>query len=160
MKIENAFTLAAPPDDVARVFCSEAYYEQESRERQDVQSHTYRKLNETERELAFEIAYQEYRRTKTGRIDRGGTVPTRVSYRYDVPGRVLSWTYQGQGGDRFGISGSYRLQPNGGGTRVLVQADIEVRVPLVGKQIAKLAAREYKKDMPRVERLLSRLTAG
>lgn len=155
MKTRSTFVVSAPPEKVGEAFCSEAYNLAEGQGRDDVASVQYKLIRESEDEVLYEVHYVEYKRSKLGKIDRSGTTNAHTENRYDPREMTLSWIYRSASGKhRFHLSGIYRFQLQGTKTQVVCEADIDVRMPLIGNQIAKLIAKEFKKDMPRIQRLL------
>ncbi len=137
MDIRHTFYLPAPPQRVGQAFSSEAYNQAEGNSREDVVSASFHLQQETEAEVRYEVRYVEYRRTKLGTVDRSGTTPAHTENRYDKAGHALHWVYKGGAAvDRLSVSGVYRLQPEGEGTRVVHEACIAFRVPLLGKQLS------------------------
>ena len=61
---------------------------------------------------------------------------------------MLTWSYHGEAGDRMRLGGVYRITPDGAdASEIAHDIDVEVRVPVIGGQIAKLVARDL--DRPR-----------
>jgi len=154
VRINKVFAIAATPARVAAVLCSEAYNVEEGNGRADVVSTRFRPLSDSDRQIRFEIQYTEYKRTKLGRIDKSGTVNAVSTCAFDRGSNTLEWSYRNEASDRISLRGTQRLEAQGDTTRWLYEADFEIRIPLIGEQIAKLAAREFDEDLPRVVKLL------
>lgn len=93
----------------------------------------------------FELLSTEYKRKKTGGLDKSGSVETVTKCRYDVRNRSLYWAYFGEGGKILKLNGVYRLTPRNEKTYLQHDVSIEVNIPIVGKHIAKLIARDFEK---------------
>jgi hypothetical protein len=157
MRINLTFTLPAQLEKVTEVLCAEAYYVEEGNSRDYIVSTFYRLLNKTKDLLEFELHYVEYKRTKMGRVDKSATIPTRCHHLYHQKEQSLKWTYLlHENGARVSICGTYHFYPRAETTLVEHQIDIDVRLPLIGEQIAKLIAKGFKEDFPRYLRLLTR----
>jgi carbon monoxide dehydrogenase subunit G len=160
MQIRDSFTVAAPPDRVARTLAGEAYNLEAARMRDEVTGAEYRLLEETGAEVRFQVVMTEYKRTMTGGIDRSGTTRTTLHNRWHAPDGTLTWRYEGSGeqpgADRVRIGGAYRLSPEGTGTRVTHEVTVEVNIPLLGGRIARFVAKEFEASFERDRRLLER----
>ena len=160
MRFTKSFDLPASPEKVGEVICGEAFNVEEGNSRLDVVSTEYKLVEQTEDRIQFEVHYMEYKRTKLGRIDKSGTTPSMTRNTYDVGKKILTWVYSSPAaGDRFSFSGEYCVEPQGAGTRVFYNADFEVRIPLIGNKIAKLMAREFEDDFPRLIRVVKKHTS-
>jgi hypothetical protein len=154
-----SFFVPAPVKRVALTLCSEAYAIAEAERRADVASATYGVIRQADPTLEFEVVYVEYARTRTGGIDRSRTTHGRTVSSWDGRGQ-LSWRYESESNARITISGVYRLAPERDGTRVENEIRVEVRVPLIGTQIAKLVAREIEQGRGEMQQLLIRQAAS
>jgi hypothetical protein len=142
MRISQSYTVPASLDRVARALCSEGFNIERDKLRDAVVSAELVVVLDSPERLVFELRSREHGRKRTGGLDRSRTVETVTRSEYDRKGQTISWRYHGEGGDRFVLSGMYRLEPDGEGTRLTHEVTIEVSIPLIGKQIAKLVARD------------------
>jgi len=162
MKLTREFDVAAPRERVATALCSESFQLEVERARVEVVSTAYHVTERSESSLCFEIRSVEYKRTKLGGIDRSGTLDAVTRCRWSAKDHALSWEYAGGAGERVKLSGVYRLHAGEveGPTNVTYEMNIDVRIPLIGGQIAKLIAREFENTWPRYQAILRRHTAG
>jgi len=156
MKLEKSFFVGAPPDRVALALRSAPFNEEAEEERDEVLSTRFALLEQGEQHGVFELQTTEYRRTKLGRIDRSGTINCVTRHRYDSRELAQRWTYQGVGSRWVTVEGEYRLTAERDGTRVNHDITVEVHIPLIGGQVAKLVAREFDQAARRFERLLTK----
>jgi hypothetical protein len=160
VEISYAFTVPADVDRIARALCSEAYTLESASVRDDVASVTHRFIREDERGVEYEVLYVEYARGRTGTIDRRRTHGARARCVWDAAARTLRWSYTTQWSARFSLEGVYRLTPRGEEeTHLDYRATIDVRIPLIGNQLAKLVARDHEQDMPRLQALITKHAA-
>lgn len=138
------FELAAPPARVAEALCSEAFHLASERERGEVLSTTFEVTERTDERVAFEVQSTEYKRKKTGGIDRSATQRSVTRNRYDVRAGTISWEYEGVGAQWVRCTGVYRLLPAGDQrTRIEHEVTIKVSVPLIGERIARYIVGEF-----------------
>jgi hypothetical protein len=160
MKLVRSFDVPAPVPRVAAAYCSEAYNVEAERSRPEVVSTAYHAVERDAQHVVFEIRSVEHKRTKIGGIDRSGTLESVTRMRWDEGRSSLSWTYSGAAGRRVSISGVYQLQAKSDSeTEVVHELAVEVSIPLLGNQIAKLIAREFESTAPRYEQMLRRHAA-
>lgn len=154
MNLLESFEVDAHVDRVALALCSEAFNLAAEKEREEVVATRYVVLEQNDAGLQFEVRSTEYKRTKTGRLDKSGTVQSMIHNRYRARDMTLAWDYKGVGSRWVTISGVYRLTPDGGRTRVVHDITIDVHIPLIGGKIARYIAGEFKTAAGRFERLL------
>ena len=162
MKLVKRFEVAAPPERVGSALCSEAFNVEAEEEREEVLSTKQVPVEETGRGRVFEVRSTEYKRKKTGGIDRSGTVQSVTRHTWDDSAKTLSWVYQGAGAKWVKVTGVYRLTPSGKGTLVVhdINIDVNIPVPLLGGAVAKLISREFDKAQDRFQRLLTKHALG
>ncbi len=157
MKIVRTIPLEAPPDKVAEVLCSEAFNLERERAREEVVSASFKLVESTPQRTVFEIHSTEYGRTMTGAIDRSSKVASVTQNVWKPTDQTLSWTYQGGAAPRrMRLGGIYRLTATDAGSTLRHEINIEVKVPLVGESIARLAAREFERTADQYEQILQR----
>lgn len=157
MIVSHNQVIPAPLERVAQVLCDEAYNQEVEQGREGVVSTRYELVSEDSQQVRFVLRSQEYARTKTGRLDKKTREATSMTSVYDKASRVLTWNYQDAKNDkRFVLRGTYRLHPEGEQTRMVHEVQIEVRIPLIGRQIAKFIARQFEKDIPRYQAAMKR----
>lgn len=154
MKVTQSFTLPYPVEKVAEVLIDPAFNVALEELREGVVSSEFRMLRDGATEKTFELRTKEYKRTMTGGLDRSTTVESTTTSRYDPKGRRLTWDYKGEGGGMVRIGGVYSIQPRGEAeTAFTHEVSIEVAIPILGKQIAKLIARQFETHDDRYEKL-------
>lgn len=157
MKIVRTIALQAPPDKVAAVLCSEAYNLERERAREEVVSTSFHLVERTPQRTVFELRTTEHGRTMTGAIDPSHTVASVTRNVWNPADQTLSWTYQGGAAPRrMRLDGLYRLRATAAGSTLQHEISIEVKVPLVGESIARVAAREFERTADQYEQILQR----
>lgn len=154
MKISDTFQLSYPAEEVARVLHSEAFHVDLEQGREGVVSTAFQPIAEQGERVEFEMHSVEYKRTKTGRIDRSTTETNVIRYTFDGAARTLRWRFGGS--ERFKLSGVYQYAPAGERTRVEHEITIDITLPLIGRQIAKFVAKEFQKEFPRYRRTMEK----
>jgi Protein of unknown function (DUF2505) len=156
MRITHTSRHTATPDEVVEVLCSEAYNIEVEKGREGVVETRFEPIAEDESRRAFRLVTTEYARTKTGGLDRSRTLSSTTDSELDARKRELTWRYASKEGSRVRLSGSLRVVPDGTGARVEQSVDIEVSIPLIGGQIAKLIGKEFEKTFPKTVDILKR----
>lgn len=141
MRVENTDHLNAPVDHVAELFCSEAFLVTAHAARPEVASARYELLDEAEGRRNIAVRCTQYRRKKTGGLDRKRTDQTAIIYQVDLTTGRAEWHFEGPDADKVSITGATTFEPDHGGTRVIETAHIHVRVPLIGRMIERLIAK-------------------
>jgi len=156
VKIVRTLELDASPARALEVLCEEGYNVERERSREEVVSTRFALVRRSEEETVFELRSVEYRRGKLGALDRSGTCESLTTSRSRPREGTLTWSYSGGSmGSRATLGGVYRLTPRGpAGARLVHEITIEVHVPLIGGQIAKVAGREFEKACPGFEAIL------
>jgi len=157
MKLTHRCTIAAPAEKVMDALASEAYNLEAERGREGVVSTVFRETSRSPMRVAFELRTIEYRRTKTGSIDRSGTFVSVTRSELDRARKVLTWAYDTESGrSRVKLSGVYRMRDIGPATELEHEVVIDVDIPLVGGAIAKLIARSFESGLQRYDDQLRR----
>ena len=146
--------VSAPWENVAKVLLSEEYVIEEIMLREGMVSDRYELVSESDDEKVYKVHSVEYKRKKTGGLDKSQTINSLTNYRWKARNKTLAWDYHGDGGDRFGLSGIYTLTPQGEKTQMRHDITIEIRIPLIGKQIEKLVIKEFEQPDPRYRKLM------
>lgn len=161
MDMTHTSRFDAPPERVADVYCSEEFQLGMERERDGVVETEYVTLRDDAGQRVFELRSREYKRTMTGALDRSGTVAARNHNEYDREAGTIRWRYESGNTDRVDVSGVYRFQPDGdGGTRLVHDVKVDVRIPLVGGRVAKYIAGEMEKSLTEQDRRIAKVLAG
>jgi len=155
MNILHTLQVPVAAGRVTEVLCSEAFNVALEMGRAGVVSTKFEVIESDERRQVFMLRTVEYGRNKLGGIDRGSTLGSTNRTVFDRRSGKLNWVYASDSGPaRIKLSGEYRLSAGDGGTRVEHELSIEVDVPLIGGQIAKIVAKECKADFPRFDECL------
>lgn len=161
MFVNHTQVIPAPLEQVAKVLCAEAYNVEVEQGREGVVSTRFELTHRDDQELRFVLHSREYARKKTGGLDKKTQVPTSMTSRYRVAEHVLTWDYRdGNNDSRFVLRGTYQLSKVGEQTRMEHEVEIAVRIPLIGRQIAKFIARQFEKDVPRYQAAMKKHLAG
>jgi hypothetical protein len=160
IELKHTFTIPTTVERVGRALCSEAYSIEGAQLREDVVSATHHVISEDERRVEYEIRYVEYARTKTGSIDRSKQVNAVTRSVADLEAGTLRWTYTTEASERFRLEGAYKLTQQGDATHVDYRVTIDVRVPLIGNQIAKMVAKGYQESFPKLQARLTKHATG
>ncbi len=156
MKVSQAFELPYPWQKVAEVMCDPDFNCDREKLRDATVSCVFEPVDEGELATVFELRAKEHKRKKTGGLDKGTTIETVTKCRWDVKARQQTWDYFGQDA-RMKLSGIYKVEPLGEEkTRFTHEVTIEVKIPLIGKQIAKMIAREFERPDDRYPKLMER----
>lgn len=154
MKVKQSFILPHAWEAVAKVLVDPSFNVEREKLREGVISSEFVKINEGEHEILFELHTKEYKRKKTGGLDKSGTFQSVTKCRYDGRNKRLRWDYKGEGGGMVRLGGVYILQPRGDSSTDFVhEVEIEVKIPIIGKQIAKMIAKEFERDDDRYPKL-------
>ncbi len=157
MTLRHSSFVGAPMDVTVRTICGERYNMENQTSREDVVEAGYEVIDESEDRMRFDVHVTSYKRTKTGGLDRSGTVETKTEYRWEGATGKLHWTHVDPEGDRVRVGGITSLRAEGSGTRVDRQVDIDIRIPVIGRGIAKIVEREFRKGLDRSAALLDRI---
>lgn len=159
MAIKLSSYIAAPPDIVIRVLCSQAYNEAHQRDREDNVSARYALLEEEGgRPTRYDLHVISYKRKKTGALDRSRTEGSVVHYEYSPASGALRWRYEGEDyGDRVRVYGVTRISAEGRGARVEREVTIDIRVPVIGRGIAKLVGKKLEEGLHHTQGLLRQM---
>jgi hypothetical protein len=156
MRVTHASQHASTPDKVVEILASEAYNLDVERHREGVIETRFEGVSRTPEHVVFRLRTSEYARTKTGGIDRSRVLHSTTDSEVDLRGRVVTWRYGTEDGSRVRLSGTLRVEQVPEGSRVVQAVDIEVSIPLIGGQIAKLIGREMGKTLPETATALDR----
>ena len=133
-KLQTDAQMDKSPEKVAALLCSENFLVAVHKQSDEVIDAEYRLIEQTDDRTAFEIAVTGYKHHKNGDIDKSGTNTNVAEYCWERSKQILSVHYEGSG--RILIDGIYRLQPEATGTRLSYEANINVKIPVVGERIA------------------------
>lgn len=148
--INTSANVKTEPAKTAEVLCSEDFLTGTYKKREEVVDATYVRKSEADGRIVFEIAETHYKRSKTGSLDKSGTTSHKAEYRFDPDKMTLAFDYGAAA--KFRITGSYKISPNGSGSRITFEGSVDVPIPLVGRVIAGLIKREMEKGFGEIIR--------
>lgn len=152
MKTTHTYRFAAPPEKVAEVLSSIEFHLEMDRGRDDIASSAIDPPKKIGDIVEFTMRSQEYKRTKTGKLDRSGTEEGRTVFRFNERARTLEWVYTPESwAKQVDVKGIYRIQPEGAGTALVHEYTVDIRIPLIGGQIAKIVDKAFRESFPRFE---------
>jgi hypothetical protein len=156
MRVTHASQHASTPDKVVEILASEAYNLDVERHREGVIETRFEVVSRTPEHVVFRLRTSEHGRTKTGGIDRSRVLHSTTDSEVDLRGRVVTWRYGTEDGSRVRLSGTLRVEQAPESSRVVQAVDIEVSIPIIGGQIAKLIGRKMEKSLPETAKALDR----
>jgi len=154
MALKHTMNLSSPVDKVAELLCSEAYNLRMQNDRKDVVEARFMPLLDNDTQSTYEVEVTHYKRKKTGKLDRSVTEESVTHYRFDKRTKVLHWRHEGSEGPRVDVHGETHFHPAGSGTRIERDVTIRIDVPIVGRGLAKLVEKEFRKGFDDIERVI------
>lgn len=106
--------------------------------------------------LVFEVRSTEYERGLTG-LNKKKTFQSVTRNEWDLKHKRARWSYSSPQTDRATIGGSNTIEAAGDRARLIFEAEVEVRVPLVGKKIEQKVAAGLEKGRARYDQLVREL---
>ena len=153
MKITSRSPIDEPPSRVMEVLASETFIVASETARGAL-SCRYEEVEDGEDRRVFDVTTTEYKHGMTG-VDRSQTEEATTRYTWERAAHVARWVYQpAHFAERFRIAGVYRAVPAGGGCELHSEVEIDVEIPLMGKRIAKMIAKEFEAATPRFVEIL------
>ena len=141
MEIRNTDHVSASPEKVAELFCSEEFLVRAHAAREEVASARYEVVEDSERGLIIAVRCEQYRRKKTGGLDRIHTDSTAIIYRWNRGSNRAEWRFEGHDADKIQIGGGTAFEPDGANTRVVEVVRVDVRLPLIGRLIERVVGK-------------------
>lgn len=154
IKLEKRFVVNAPVDKVCAAMRDPKLIERDEKTR-DVLEVEITDKKKTKTEHHYEIRSVNYYRTLTG-IDKTKTEQNFVNVQWDVKNAVSHWTWRGtnENAKRANVKGSYAVLPKGDGAEMVLTAEIDIAVPLIGNKIAQKVADVFSKEWPKYHQLV------
>jgi len=147
VSIHHTTRLSSSVDAVVDLLCSETFNVDIQQSRDDVVEARYERTGDDDGELSWDMFLTSYKRTRTGGLDRSATQRSITRYRFEKAPRALHWRHIGEEGGKVDIHGVTRVAPDGPGARIERDVTIDVRIPLVGRGIARIIEREFEKSL-------------
>jgi hypothetical protein len=151
--ITKRFVVDASPDRLLEVLTSAAFHEEHERMQEDTVEATYHEISRTDERRVFEVRCTKYGRGLTG-IDRSKTEPSATRSEWDLRTRRSEWSVRMAHGDRVRVWGTNRIEPAGDGASLTTEYNVDIKVPLIGGKIEKLALSAIEARQPAFERLV------
>lgn len=151
MNITQTCDIAAPVDEVSGLLLAREFNETLEARREEVVSCSFVVVDQTDARTIFELRSREYRRKKTGGLDRKKVEESVSRNTWDSARRTLSWDYSGPGTRWVTVSGVYHISPHGDGTRIIHRVTFTVNIPLIGGKIAKMISGEFDEAFDRFQ---------
>jgi hypothetical protein len=120
---------------------------------------TVREVSRDSVRLAQELRSEDYKRTKTGGIDRTRIEPSTTTYEWDLPARRCAWTWRGPQDSRVRLAGRIVIRAAGAASELETEIEVDVGIPLLGGVIERIIASEVEGDLPRFDDLVRRTLA-
>ncbi len=155
-RVEKTFTIPAAPDDVCAAMRNPKLIEDDEKSREAL-SVEIKDVKKTDTEHHYDITTVTYYRTVTG-TDKTRTEQNFVSVKWDLKARRSTWSWSGTNefAKRVKIEGSYTVVPKGAASDIVLVADIDVSVPIVGKTISKRVADMFASEWPKYAEIVKR----
>ena len=140
-------------DDLVELLCGEAFNLEAQNGRDDVVEAKYELTERTDALMRFVVPYTHYKRSKTGKLDKSVIERSRTEYKMDFRSKQLFWKHVGaEEKGKIRIEGVTRFVPLGDKrTRVERDVTIDIKIPLLGKTIARFVEGEFRKAYDEVE---------
>ena len=151
--LKDTSTFDHSADDLMELLCGEGFNVEAQGARPDVVEAKFELLEETDAIKRFVVPYTHYKRTRTFKLDKSTIENSRSEYKLDKRKRELAWKHIGaEEAGKIRIEGVTRFVPLGA-SRCRVERDvtIDIRIPIVGRGIAKYVEGEFRKAYDEVE---------
>lgn len=155
---ENVMRVDLEPDALVEILNSEEYHAARESSKGAL-SVRFEERDRTETRHVFEVHTEVYARGLTG-IDRSKRERQKLRYEWDLTTRKGSWTFTSSHGERVKVWGNVRVEPDGEGSRLFNDFNIDVKIPLVGGQVEKKVMSEVKKGWGSYERTVREFCRG
>lgn len=151
----HIYRFTETPEQLAAVMADLDFHFAFDQQRDDISGTEMRPGGQDGDVQLFTMLTQEFKRSKTGKINRSATTEGRTDFRWDPTARTLGWIYySGEEPKRIRIGGNYRIVPDGAGCQLIHDYTIDIKIPLIGGQVSKLVDREFVKSFVRFEALV------
>jgi len=149
--ITHTMNVPASVDQVADLLTNEPYNMRMQNDREDVTRASYAVDSDDDAQRRYRMNVTHYKRTKTGKLDKSVLENSTTHYRYDKRSHVLYWRHEGSEGKRVDVHGETRLTPEGNGTRVHREVEIQIKIPVVGRGLAKIVESKFREGFDAIE---------
>lgn len=151
--LKHTSTFNHSADDLISLLCGEAFNIEAQGRRDDVVEAKYELIEDDGDVMRFVVPYRHYKRSRTGKLDKRVIENSRTEYKMDRRSRQLSWKHVGaEERGKIRIEGVTRFVPLGEGrARVERDVTIDIRIPIIGKTIARFVQGEFSKAYDELE---------
>ena len=159
MKIEKTYTLNAPVDKVLELVRDPSVIEENEKSR-DALEVKVEDVSSDESKHVFRVIATNHFRTKTGGVDKSKTEMNTVTNTWDLKSTSCSWNWEGTNpnASKVKLTGGNCLQADGDKTNMVLSAEVEVSIPIIGKTVSKKIAEGFAAEWPKyVEQLEARI---
>ena len=152
MNKTHIYRFSDPVEKVAAIMANPEFHLDMDRTREDIAGTKMLPVQQKGDVAEFTMLTQEYKRSITG-INRSASTEGRTDFRWHPATNTLDWNYiSGEEPKRIKVCGQYRVEGDGGGSRLVHDYTIEIKIPLVGGKISKYVAKEFTKSFVTFER--------
>lgn len=151
--LKHTSTFNHSADDLISLLCGEAFNVEAQGNREDVVEAKYELIEDDGDVMRFVVPYRHYKRSKTGKLDKRVIENSKTEYKMDRRSRQLYWKHIGaEEKGRIRIEGVTRFVPVGESrTRVEREVTIDIRIPIVGRTVARYVEGEFRKAYDELE---------
>ncbi len=142
VRTETRFDLS--PERLLEVLTHPEFQKAQRMKDEAVLDARFHEVSRTEDRVVFEVRTTEYERGLGG-LNKKKTFESVTHNDWNLKRRTATWSYTSPQTGRAKIGGSNRIDSAGDGARLTFEANIEVRVPLLGKKIEKKIAEGMKR---------------
>lgn len=142
----HTFELDCSPDKAVEILSGEAFEVAQQSAQEGTKSCEYKLISSNDEQIVYELLAIEYAKGVKG-VDKSKTESSVTHVTWDLTARKSSWTYEGAQGKRVKVWGGTRVVPRGEGCRVTTEFSVDIKIPLIGRQIEKIVVRESDKHM-------------
>ncbi len=122
------------PETLIEVLTDAKFQEEQRKLDEAVVESTFVETSRTDTRLTFELRSTEYERGIKG-LNKKKTIKTKTAVDWDLKAARSKWVYTTPMDARFSLSGSQRVEAQGGKVRFVSEFTVEMKVPLIGKKI-------------------------
>jgi len=153
-RYERTFHIDAPPEAVSAAMRSVELIN-ESEMSRDALGCEVKEKSQTDTTHAYEVWVTTHARTVKG-IDKKKTETNHTEVSWDLTAMTRQWKYNDSRGKLVNVTGSDRLEANGGGTALHLAANITITVPLAGKMLEKKVKAGFEENWPKYVALIKK----
>jgi len=151
---KNTFHLPYSPDVVLAALTDPGFLVANFKQQNNPEATAIERSRTPDR-LTIDCEVTEYAKGLTG-VDKSKTEKTQTVYVWSLTTRTGEWTYSNPSthGKLVKVWGSSRIAPDGDGTALAEEFNVDVKIPLMGGKVEKIVIKEVKKYWPSFDELL------